>query len=747
ERLENFLVTQQGAIKRRQGTRFINEVKDSTKEVRLIPFEFSNEQTYMLEFGDGYIRFYKDGGIILDGGTAYEIFSPYGEADLENIKFIQNKDIMYLVDGEHKIKTLSRYGETNWVLDDFDIYTHPLLDAPKQNSNIIQNGDFVENLSGWYGTGTWTHGGYLNLSNGYYKTQKITFIEPTHQHELRINGFASTVNIKIGTTDGADDILASTNISLNGWSTISVPEPNVEEAYIKLTGPGGTGPWVDDITLRSSENVVKLYSTSGYTSGTEMTLIAVNTGFFSAEYVGSVFKLTDDNDDTNPATIVVEVISYTDENNMQVTPVEDVPTALQNKETSLYQTGAWNGVSGYPSAIAFIEQRLVFGNTTTEPQKLWFSKQTIYDEFNDGTETSDGFNRQLASNQASSIQWIEEVSDAVIVGTSGGIYLLTGGGASDALTPANAMVRKQGNHRSSIITPSNIDGTVLFSQKNRRMIRTLGYSFDVDGYNGDDATIYSDDILGEGIKENAYQEVKSRIIWASLLDGDIATLTYEPAQKIRAWSKQTTDGDFESIATISGSNADEVWVSVKREVDGNIVRYIEMFEPETEDDFLVDSGLSLTDETPFTTVSGLDHLEGKEVSVWNTGLAEDNKTVSSGSITLDNAGTSVVVGLPYESHFRSRRIEAGARNGASQGKPKTTYKVIARLRDTQEGQYSSDGDSWYDIEHRNTVKFTGDVEIILANGYDDKGDIYFKQTKPIPMEIQMLNLMVITNDT
>ena len=77
--LENMIIFPHGSAARRSGTQFVAEVKDSTKETRLIPFEFSTTQTYILEFGNQYIRFFKDNGQILSSGSAYEISSPYLE--------------------------------------------------------------------------------------------------------------------------------------------------------------------------------------------------------------------------------------------------------------------------------------------------------------------------------------------------------------------------------------------------------------------------------------------------------------------------------------------------------------------------------------------------------------------------------------------------------------------------------------------------------------------------------------------
>ena len=126
--LENMIVYPHGSAARRSGTQFVAEVKDSSKKTRLIPFEFSTTQTYMLEFGNQYIRFYKDNGQILSSGSAYEISSPYLEAELFDIKFAQSADVMYLCHPNHPAKKLARTGHTSWTLTSVDFTDGPYLD-------------------------------------------------------------------------------------------------------------------------------------------------------------------------------------------------------------------------------------------------------------------------------------------------------------------------------------------------------------------------------------------------------------------------------------------------------------------------------------------------------------------------------------------------------------------------------------------------------------------------------------------
>ena len=127
--LENMIVQKHGPASRRGGFYYSAEVKDSTKKTRILPFEFSATQAYILEFGDQYVRFYKNYGQIKSGafddvfaaefdtGGPHEIATPYLEAELFELVITQSADVLYIAHQNHEPRTLSRLGDTNWELD------------------------------------------------------------------------------------------------------------------------------------------------------------------------------------------------------------------------------------------------------------------------------------------------------------------------------------------------------------------------------------------------------------------------------------------------------------------------------------------------------------------------------------------------------------------------------------------------------------------------------------------------------
>ena len=134
--VENMVIYPHGAAARRPGTTFIAEVKSSSAKTRLIPFEFSTTQTYILELGNQYMRFYRDNGQILSGGSPFEISTPYLTAELFDIKFAQSADVMYITHPNHQTRKLSRTGHTSWTLTVVDFTNGTYLDTNTSTTTI-----------------------------------------------------------------------------------------------------------------------------------------------------------------------------------------------------------------------------------------------------------------------------------------------------------------------------------------------------------------------------------------------------------------------------------------------------------------------------------------------------------------------------------------------------------------------------------------------------------------------------------
>jgi hypothetical protein len=739
--LENLVVYPHGSAARRPGTNFVAEVKDSTKKTRLIPFEFSTTQTYMLEFGNQYIRFYKDNGQILSGGSAYEISTPYLEAELFDLKFAQSADVMYICHPNHEVEKLSRTGHTSWSLTDVDFTKGPFLDAN-------------------------TTGTTLTPSN------------------------AAT---------GSRTITASAVTGINS----------------------GSGFLATDVGRQ----------------------IHFNSGYGVITAVGSTTSIT-----------------------------VNVTTAFANANAiTNWYLGAFSDTTGHPSCVTFFEQRLVFAATLNNPQTVYFSKSGDYENMDanlGGTiADDDAIIYTIASNQVNAIRFMT-ATRTLIIGTAGGEFAVSGGGADNAITPTNILIKKQSNHGAANVDAIAVGNATLFLQRARRKIRELAFNFDVDGYVAPDMTILAEHITEGGLTQVAYQQEPNQIIYATREDGELVGLTYQREQQVTAWHRHIFGGrfgiatltvsdyanitsgtkltltksdgttvDFTSTTGTAGTNefktetnnnttatnlktainahanftatvssavvtvtetaheatgyltiksfdstrltatsegkamVDSVaviptddkeyqtWVIVKRTINGATKRYVEYlneldFDETDNTSFnFLDSALSYSGSAA-TNISGLSHLEGQVVAILADGSTHPNKTVSSGAITLDRSAKNVKVGLAFTSLLQTMRLDAGSQDGTSQGKTKRIYDITVRMFETigiEVGPNLNDMEripfrSSADLMDEGIPPFTGDKEVEFRGNYETDGFIYVRQTQPLPFTILSLYPRLVTND-
>jgi hypothetical protein len=639
--LENMIVYPHGSAARRPGTQFVFEVKDSTKKTRLIPFEFSTTQTYMLEFGNQYIRFYKDNGVILSGGSPYEIASPYLEAELFEIKYAQSADVMYICHPNHAVRKLSRTGHTAWTLTEVEFTNGPYLD-----SNITTT----------------------------------TFTTSAH-----------TV---------------------------------------------GTGR-----TLTASA----------------ITGINSNTGFQTTD-VGRLVQFRDG---------YGKITARTSTTVVTIQILKDMGSSSSSINWSL---GAFSNITGYATCVTFFEQRLVFAGTKSQPQTLFFSKSGDYenmDENRGGTVADDdAIIYTIASNQVNAIRFMT-ATRTLIVGTAGGEFAVSGGGTDVAITPTNILIKKQSNHGAANLDAIAVGNVTLFLQRAKRKIRELAYNFDVDGYLAPDMTILAEHISESGITQMAYQQEPNQIIWCVRTDGQLIALTYQREQQVVAWHRHIFGGSFssgnavcESVAALpTDDNEYQVWIIVKRTINGATKRYVEYLhtfdfdETDNADFNFLDSQLSYSG-SPVTSISGLSHLEGQTVAILADGATHPRKTVTSGSISLDRSASKVKIGLPYTSLLQTMRLDAGSQDGTSQAKTKRIFDITLRIYESIGIEVGPDLNNMERIPFRSSATlmdqaipvFTGDKEIEFRGNYETDGYVYVRQDQPLPLTILSLYPRLVTND-
>ena len=865
---ENFVVMPHGPVTRRPGTYHVAEIKTSANKTRLIPFQFSTTQTYILEFGNQYIRFFKDNGQITES----------------------NKTITGITQANPAVVTSSSHGYSN---GDFVIISGVVgmtevngktFKVADKTTNTFELQDVDGNDINSSGYTAYSSSGIAN------KIYQITTSYTTAQiFDLKFAQSADVMYI----THNSHEVSKLTRTGHTSWTL----------SEVEFTD----GPYLD-------ANTTSTTMTPGATSGDDQTLTASASTFASTD-VGRLINFSNG---------YAKIRSYTSATVVKI----DIKDAFDNTSAvTTWKLGAFSDTTGHPACVSFFEQRLVFADTSDQPQTLFFSKSGDYENMTSGTSSDDAMVYTIASNQVNAIESLK-ATRTLIVMTTGGEYSVTSGSSQDAITPTNINIRKQSNYGSAGVDALSIGNATIFLQRAKRKIRELAYNFDTDGYQAPDMTILSEHITDSGITQMDYQQEPYSVVWCVRTDGVLAGLTYNRLENVTAWhrhifggksdttkniiqqqisftsnssnvnttnntitisshglstgdpvyyyassnaigglnnsnlyytiasdsntiklattstnatagtaisltsapgsdttqyiyqgvniqtdmiysvahglktgeivyydntgtsitglsentkyyvgkvddnqfqlyaksdlltpvnltaahtSEQTDNilkhAEVESVAVINGdADEDQVWVIVKRWINGAVRRYVEYFTPfDFSEDLtafhFVDSGLAYSGDNT-TSLTGLDHLEGEQVAVVGDGAAQNNKTISSGAITIDTASEEAKVGLLYSSDLQTMRLDEGYTE-TTQTKTKRIYDLSVRFHDTVGASVGPNVDNLTSIDFRDSSAsmnlpvplFTGDKFIEFDSDYGTEGLVYVQQPQALPMTV------------
>ncbi len=794
ETLENFIIYPQGGISRRPGTRFVAEVKTSAKKTRLIKFQFNVTDAYVLEFGENYIRVYKDTARVESGGSPVEIATTYTEAQLFDIQYVQSADVMYLVHPSHAPKKLSRTSDTAWTFSSINFLPPP---------SYIANTDI--NVALTLGA---TSGADVTFTAG-----SAAFLEADVGRAIVSGSGRGVIAEYTDTTHVQVDIMdafAGTSISAGQWFLTGSPvascrpsarAPVRKSIYLALEDPDATEKTItscsraaDVVTVTctshgfSTNDYVSIYATSARKFNIAGKITKIDANSFSYNVKGGSGTPSASTGGKCIKAVVGwrsgDVGKYVKINNglckvTQYTSVNDVNTSVDGVmvkaeilsvldfgSNTPAEAGLWSlevesfsSAAGYPSSVAIFQQRLWFASTSQQPTVLWGSVTGEYENFAAGTKDDSALDYALTTQNK--IRWLAGIK-GLVVGTYGEEIVLST--ANDAaLTPTNVRALTNTTYGSAGVMPVIVGNIILFVQRSGLKLREFVYNFENDVYQAPDLTVLSEHIAlayvddlpsyqDSGIVDIAYQKEPNSHIWAVRKDGVLLCLVYNKEQNVYGWSRHITGdeagsayGFFESVVSVSAVGYDRVWVVIKRIVNGATKRYVEYFEADYWGgssgfewrQVNTDSAKVYTNGSPQTVHTGLGHLEGKSVNVIGDGLLQTNKTVSGGQVTIDTAATYVEIGLPYQSFALTVRPELSLPNGSAQGRVKGWSELVARLYRSV-GGYINNQPMEYFIENGAKTPFTGDYRI-RNFGYDEGGRICIRQPDPLPLTLLSLS--------
>lgn len=701
--IENFLLAPFGGADRRPGSQFVAPAKFPDKKCRLIPFEFSTEQTYILEFGDLYIRFFRDEGTVTEAAKA---ITGATNADPVNLTIVAHG---YTV-GDEIIIDDTMTGMTELNGKRFRVDTVP-------GANNIT----IEDLDGVTVDGT----GFGVYSAGGTASKVVEIVSPYTEAQLFDIQFAQSA-----------DVLFTTHIEVQQQKVQRFSDTSWTITPITTVG----GPY-QPVNLDDT-----LTLTPSATTGAGITITA-SSSLFNADMVGGLIRI---GGLVSTVQGYVTIVGFTSD---LIVTADVVETLDGTGATDDWSLGSFSVDGGFPSTVTFHEQRLWYGGTRLEPQTVKASVTLEFENFTPGADDTSALDYQIATEQVNAIRWISS-GRGLGIGTTGGAFILSTGSDFTPITPTNVQVRRETNFGSELIGTQVIGNFQYYIQRGGRKVREFAYSFDIDRHKATDQTLLAEHITESTITNMDYAQSPNSVLWCVRADGEIATLTRQIEQEVTGWTRQiagaTIAGNslYESVATIPVGENDQVWTSVKRTINSVVRRHIEFHKPldfgtDQADAFYVDSGLTYTG-VAVSTLTGLEHLEGETVAILSEGAVLVPQTVSNGQITLanDQTTTKAHIGLSYLSEIEALRIEGGSRTGTAQGKIKRIYEVTFRFFKTGGGEFG-ERDVTDVIQFRSSADamdepvplFTGDKRLPYPKGYDRDARVYIKQEQPLPMTV------------
>ena len=713
----NFIIRQYGGAANRPGKKFIGENKDHTKRTRLIPFQFNEEQTYMLEFGENYMRVIKDGAEVLESATAatvtgitqanpgvvttsgahgysdgddvyvtgvsgmvelngrtlrvanktattfeltdsldnnvdttgygawtaggtttkiYTLTTTYTESELRDIRVASKNDTMTLVHKDHYPRDITRTAHDAWTIADFANTGGPFQEDNATATTVYASattGSVTITASAALFTSAMVGELFYIRQEPDDATARWEVAAPIQPSDIRRAG---SHYYKANHTEAAETITGITGAN-PAVVTVGAGHGIKQGDFVFITGVGGMTEVNDKyftasrvtttaVHLADIDTNANINSTSynAYTSGGTLQKCK-KTGTYRPDHTdgsgtdGAGGEAADSGvtwDYLHSGFGIVEITAFGSSTSVTATVINTLPDNVigSGNTTDNWAMQAWSSVQGYPSAVAYHKQRMDFGGTTQEPNRIDMSHVKYRTAFgvSEPLLDSESITMYLNTTGANVIRHLLPLSELIVL-TSASEHLING--PDDALLATGTITNKfQGETGASEVAPIIINDTAIFVQDMGSSVRSLKYQLESDSFGGIDLTARSPHLFeNKNIVEWGYQRYPYSLIWAVMSDGSLNSLTFMPEQEVYAWSRHDSgDAEYESVGCIREGNETAAYFKVKRTINGNTVRYTERlasrYFTDVKDACFVDSGLSYdgrnTSATTMTITGG-----------------------------------------------------------------------------------------------------------------------------------------------
>ncbi len=613
-----------------------------------------------------------------DSGTV-EIAAPWEAADLENIRYDQSADVVY-VDclGVQSSKIERRGDGRSWSIVDYAPNNGPFLATASSRAKLKLSHPF----------------GNTDLSSD------VPFFSPGHVGAL-FRAFHEGQNGKwpLGALDAVTDVVKVTGLSDTGVDT---ENDNERRIVISVTGSGVFATTIersidaDDRGFKASLNAPSPGATDTGTRSVTIDDADDNTTAFYrvrlSSYTSGVANVTI----TYPQSGVTGIARVTGYNSNMNVDVEVLSRFSDTGYTDNWQEGYWSDARSFPSAVALHGGRLFHANGGN----LFGSVADDFENFNQDTVGDAGpIIRTLGSGPVDRIHYLISLL-RLLIGTAGAELALTSSSLDEPVTPSNSNARGIGTQGSANLRALKMDTKAIMLQRSRGrvfMIGPGGQGSAFGDYEGFELTLLVPDLLAAGVVSYAIQRQPDTRIHCVLADGRVGILTYEPQEEVICWSMWETDGFVEKAMVLPGIGEDAVYYHIRRSIGATTRRFLEKWAMESEClgdtglSWLMDCARSYTDTGRTAVLRDIaTHLPGESVVVWSddtgsipgvdrspdvAGVQTTYVVDTGGDVTLSAAVHHAVAGLPYQADWKSTKLAYAAEAGSALAQMKRTDKI------------------------------------------------------------------------
>lgn len=688
--------------------------------MRLIPFEFNNQQTYILEFGNLYVRIRKH-----NQSSYIQIDSPYTDDDIENIDYIQKGDVLFMVDGNHSPKQLERLSDVSWQIVDYVYTGGPFKEAD-------------EDIKGYF---DYNDSKYLVHSSGY------TFTPADIGKIFNIETYFKAQTIYKGTV-GTTSWTSSAIVVGSSWSFTTT---GTWAGTIKILISDDNSSWKEYKVMSSTINDSKGSYNANITGDFDgIKFVKIQTDLTQDEHCQLTFQSIGFYEN-----IAFKVIDYISSSSAQI-KVEDFPDSIvtyaNNYTVSAnaepLQPSAWED-GAYPKHITFYQDRLVFANSKNYPFTIWASETSNYYSFKIHSELvdSDSIQTNVVGDGLNEITALASLM-SLIAFTENGVFR-TGIDVWNAT--GDFALTRQSRGGSSSIRPITIDNSCIYVKPTKDAIKDFYYQYQIDAYAGEQLDILARDMFeNKKIKQLAYQE-QDKTIWVLFEDGSMCYCCYMKEQEVLGWSEFETDGKVVSIATIMSDFNDTLYLAVERTNGICIEKLDKRFSSkQVQDQIFLDSAVVYTEGGQyFNIITGLNHLNGQSVNILADGFVIKNVVVSNGTITLNSFVQKAIVGIPYETKVETLDINYTGNGNATFGDKRKVVSASIQFIDSCDCKVGTSNGPLDEVIFRTdeplgtpTPLKTRKQDVNLTSSHNEEEHIVIVQDKPLPFTVCAINQKV-----